>query len=662
MHHSRKRLIQGLLLCSPLALLPLQAAARADSVADNLPVVTGTSMSSGRVKNSLVIPATGCYKRGLHALSGECPPPVPQPAGTVVAQLASQWLNQYGRAEIVLADRLSDPTLGSGSLALLLPLCQQSEQLLLTQWGVRRDHQQTTLNVGLGQRWFNQAQGYWGYNVFYDYRRQGHHGRLGLGLEQRSAARSVAVNGYLPFSPWRIAEDQATQSRQAKGIDLRLQQQLPQRPQLQLNVVLEHYFAHALVAENAQQSPPRPTALTVGLDYTPVPLVTASYGYQLASAGVRHHQLQLNLTYRLGVPLALQLDPKQVAQAQTLASSRYALIRRNSQFVLEQRAYAPPAKADKADNAQAPEDTLQIELPNERQTGKPGESLTVSIKLSSSCALKDWHFTGEGDFTTQGGALQVDAEQQQATLTLPEQPGDYSLEIVASKAQGVTTRSNTLQVRVQAAEVEKVPPQPEAQGNKPTIAPQPSIARGATAHQPVPTTKVSPIVGSKPTAAPVIDAGNAQQAPTHTHKTNSSHEQSDEPTVNQENQPPSSGRRRSVDTDDGGDTLGELRRGVPPSFKGQRRASTLSDTASGTSENNHGRFAILSELETLADFKNKLFNNSTQSIGIDLAEKFVRAVEKNEGPLETEEEFKSVIGNPKHAEKIIKFSGLEFKE
>lgn len=458
MQNTRKRLFQGLLLCSPLSILSLQAAPMAISLPELGPLLRRPDL-----EESLPLPAyQACSKlvqtRKQHGRNA---------ANQQLGALTSQWLNQFGQAAVIFNDRLSESTLQTGRLALLLPLYEQSQQLLLTQWGVLRDHQQTTLNVGVGQRCFNQAQGYWGYHVFYDYRRQGNHGRLGLGLEQRSASRSVAVNGYLPVSGWRIAEDQTTQSRPAKGIDLRLQQQLPQHPQLQLTAVLEHYFARSLAPEDAQQPPPRPTAFTLGLDYTPLPLLTTSYAYQLASGGQRNHQLQLTLIYRLGVPLLQQLDPTQVAQAQSLAGSRYALIQRHSQIVLEQRAYEPPAKADQA---QAPQDTLQIELPNEQQQGEPGKSLTVPIKLSSSCALNAWQFTGEGDFITQGGGTpKVDFEQQQLILTLPDQPGEYSLEIVASKAQGVTTRSNTLQVRVQAAEVEKVLPQPE----EPTVSPQP---------------------------------------------------------------------------------------------------------------------------------------------------------------------------------------------
>ncbi|WP_253306468.1 inverse autotransporter beta domain-containing protein [unidentified bacterial endosymbiont] len=316
MQNSWKRLFQRLLFCSPLAILPLQAA----PTAINLPEL-GEPLGRPSLEELLPLP-----------LDPVCSKPVQQQCGRTAASqqlgaLTSQWLNQFGQAEIALSDRLSGSALRTGRLALLLPLYQQSHQLILTQWRVLRDRQQTTLDFGIGQRFFNQAQSYWGYNVFYDYHRQGNHGGLGLGLEQRGATRTVAVNGYLPLSGWRISEDQRSQSRSVKGIDLRLQQQLPKYPQLQLNAVLEHYFDQSLVSVHEQQTP-RPTAFMLGLDYTPIPLFTTSYAYQLASGGLRNHQLQLRLIYRLGVPWGQQLDPTQVAQS--LASNHYALIQRHS--------------------------------------------------------------------------------------------------------------------------------------------------------------------------------------------------------------------------------------------------------------------------------------------------------------------------------------------
>lgn len=108
MQPSWKKAIQGLLY-SLLVLLPLQVAPQANSITESLPVV-GTPMSRDQVKNSLVIQSTSCARDAYT-----------QPAGTAVAQLATQWLNQWGQAKVVLADRLSGPDLGSSHLALLLP-------------------------------------------------------------------------------------------------------------------------------------------------------------------------------------------------------------------------------------------------------------------------------------------------------------------------------------------------------------------------------------------------------------------------------------------------------------------------------------------------------------------------------------------------------------
>jgi hypothetical protein len=598
-------------------------------------------------------------------------------------------------------------------LALLLPLCEKSQQLLLTQWGIRRDHQQTTLNVGLGQRWFNQAQGYWGYHLFYDYRRQGYHGRLGLGLEQRSATRTVTVNGYLPLSGWRIAEDQATQSRPARGIDLRLQQQLPQRPQLQLNAVLEHYFAQKL-ATTQEQPPLRPTAFTLGLEYTPLPLVTASYGYQFATGGVREHQLQLNLIYRLGTPLSLQLDPKQVAQSQTLASNRYALIRRNSQIVLEQRAYEPPAKADQADNEPAPQDTLQIAFPNGLQVeGNPGQSLTVQLKLTSSCALTAWNFTGEGDFSTQGkGAIQVDHEKQQAILTLPtEEPGDYSLQIVASKEQGVTTRSNTLKVTVRAQEQEQQgQPKATSRGRPPkdptrnensdtafsTTGGSEAIVIAYTQGQDVQhgtllnspsISNIAPKGGNDndkgaeestvtyqnlgddqgPFESGVVPQGPNQKAGQSPEKHQNTLENNCMPSKTSDDNPLEVNLSVTSDapspinienlTGTDGNNVHEPPHPIPDTKPFGNESASPSDKSKHTK-----RSVKLSSLKSQEDFQSNLFNNARQPISAALAKKLAEAVITTKGPLETQQEFSSIIGDVDRAAKIIKASGLLFRD
>jgi Inverse autotransporter, beta-domain len=442
MRDSRKKLLQGLLLCSPLVMLSLQAA----PVAVNLPEL-GEPVGQPPLQENLPLPGTPASSK-LRPLK-ERQPSSRMAAGQQMGALTSQWLNQWGQAEILFNDALPESALPTGHLAVLLPLNQQPRQLLLTQWGVLRNRQQTTWHIGLGQRWFNQTQGYWGYNVFYDYRRSGNHGRLGLGLEQRGATRTLALNSYLPLSSWRMAEDRTTQSRPAKGVDLRLQQQLPHCPQLQFNAVAEHYFTQALAAEIAQQAPARPTAFTLGVDYTPMPLLTTSYAYQLASGGRGNHQLQLKLIYRLGVPWAQQLDPTQVAQVQSLAGSRYALIQRHSKMILEQRAYQATKEVPKLE-------TIQITLPSAILSGLPGQSLIVAITLTSKCPIAEWQFTGEGSFVDNGGTYQVDVDKQQLTLQFPHQAGDYSLQIIASKAQGSIARSNTLQVQVRAPAV--VPP------------------------------------------------------------------------------------------------------------------------------------------------------------------------------------------------------------
>ncbi|MEW9809585.1 MAG: inverse autotransporter beta domain-containing protein [Candidatus Symbiodolus clandestinus] len=333
MQRSRKELlIEGLLFfCSAWALLPLQAAVHCDPT-----------------------------------------------AAQQLRQLATEWTNQFGQSAVVLTPPLSKCGLCSGYGELLLPLRQQGQQLLLTQLGLQHDSSQTTYNIGVGQRHLTRSPGYWGYNLFYDYRRQGNHSRLGLGLERHGAQGMIRLNGYLPLSNWRFDVKNTLQSRPAEGIDLQLQRTICQQPYLRVQLLLTHYFSHSLAREAEKQSPPGSSTATVGFDYAPVPLFNASYGYQISSGGLRTHQLQFSLIYRLGVPLAQQFDPHQVVNAYSLNNSHFELIKRQARIVLQQRSgpvestVAPEEseEPEESKESEKPKDTSQVSIPSP-QSGKP---------------------------------------------------------------------------------------------------------------------------------------------------------------------------------------------------------------------------------------------------------------------------------------------------
>jgi adhesin/invasin len=127
-----------------------------------------------------------------------------------------------------------------------------------------------------------------------------------------------------------------------------------QQPHWRFKLIGERYFGRTL-SERDKTRCHNQSIVTTGVDFTPVPLITAGYGYRLGSGKQKTHQLQLALTYRLGIPLMQQLDTHQVAAVHSLAGNRLALVQRNNQIVLQQQ----------------PNNEIQLELPSTLQ-GKIG--------------------------------------------------------------------------------------------------------------------------------------------------------------------------------------------------------------------------------------------------------------------------------------------------
>lgn len=361
-----------------------------------------------------------------------------QPAAPVLithlAQKSQQWLNQWGEVEIALQSSRSDGL--QGSVALLLPLEQSPQQLLFTQGGWHRDQEGTLLSLGVGQRWFYSAHSHWGCNLFVDYRRHDQHQRLGLGAEQRHSSLVWNLNGYLPLSPRRLVANRADWVRPARGFDLRLQYQPPQQPHWRVNLTTEHYWGTiAATRDHGRQH--NPTAVTLGVAYTPLPLVTAGYDFKVGTGQQRSHQLQLTLHYHLGVPLAHQLDPQQVAATQSLEGNRLNLVQRSRHLVLQQQ----------------PNDEIQLILQPERIVQPVGSRVTIALQLRSSRPLKEWMLEWQGDLLQHTAPPQINAAQDQAGLILPSRPGNYRIQLVARNARGVVAYSNELWVIAEAVEV-----------------------------------------------------------------------------------------------------------------------------------------------------------------------------------------------------------------
>ncbi|HEX4662243.1 MAG TPA: invasin domain 3-containing protein [Candidatus Saccharimonadales bacterium] len=250
-------------------------------------------------------------------------------------QNVEQWLQQFGTARVELGtDSRFKPH--TGSLDLLLPLYSSESNLVFTQNGIRNVDGQFTGNVGLGHRHFT---GGWmlGYNAFYDQNMSRGHKRIGSGVEAWRDYLKLSGNGYYRLSDWRNSQDVIDyDARPANGFDLRTEAWLPTYPALGARVMYEQYYGNevALVGKDKRQSNPK--AVTAGLSWTPVPLVSLTTDHKKGgSQSETLFGLQFNLQF--GKSLTSQLDPASIDLKRTLAGSRMDLVERNNNIVLEYR-------------------------------------------------------------------------------------------------------------------------------------------------------------------------------------------------------------------------------------------------------------------------------------------------------------------------------------
>ncbi len=89
----------------------------------------------------------------------------------------------------------------------------------------------------------------------------------------------------------------------ARGYDLTARMRMPFYQHLNTSVSVEQYFGDRVDLFNSGTGYHNPVALSLGLNYTPVPLVTVTAQHKQGESGENQNNLGLNLNYRFGVPL-----------------------------------------------------------------------------------------------------------------------------------------------------------------------------------------------------------------------------------------------------------------------------------------------------------------------------------------------------------------------
>lgn len=296
-------------------------------------------------------------------------------SGEVNEQIES-WLSPWGNASVNV--RVDDNgTFNGSSGSWFIPWNDNNRYLSWSQLGLTQQTDGLVSNAGVGQRW---VAGNWllGYNTFYDNLLDENLQRAGLGAEAWGQNLRLSANYYQPFAGWRDDSD-VQEQRMARGYDVTAKAWLPWFHHLNTSVSFEQYFGDSVDLFNSGTGYHNPMAVNLGLDYTPVPLVTISAAHKQGESGVSQNNLGLKLNYRFGVPLAKQLSAGEVAETRSLRGSRYDPAERNSLPVMEFRQRK----------------TLSVYLATPPWDLKGGETVMLKLQIRSTHGIRQLHWQGD---------------------------------------------------------------------------------------------------------------------------------------------------------------------------------------------------------------------------------------------------------------------------
>ena len=350
---------------------------------------------------------------------------------------ATDWLSRWGTARVSLGVD-EDFSLKSSSFEFLHPWYETPDNLVFSQHTLHRTDDRTQTNHGIGWRYFTPS---WmsGVNMFIDHDLTRYHTRTGMGVEYWRDYLKLSGNGYLRLSNWRSASelDNDYEARPANGWDLRAEGWLPAWPQLGGKLVYEQYYGDevALFGKDERQNDPH--AITAGLSYTPVPLISFSAEQRQGKQGENDTRIGMELTLQPGHSLQKQLDPAEVAARRSLVGSRYDLVDRNNNIVLEYRK----------------KELVRLTLTDPLK-GKPGEVKSLVSSLQTKYALKGYDIEA-ASLQSAGGKVAVSGKDIQVTIppyrftAMPETDNTYPIAVTAEDSKGNFSRREESMVVVE---------------------------------------------------------------------------------------------------------------------------------------------------------------------------------------------------------------------
>ncbi len=343
------------------------------------------------------------------------------------------WLGQFGTARVQM-NLNDDLKLDGSAVDVLVPLYDNQKSMLFTQLGARNKDSRNTVNIGAGVRTF-QNDWMYGANTFFDNDMTGKNRRIGVGVEAWTDYLKLSANSYFGTTDWHQSRDFVDYNeRPANGYDVRAEAYLPAYPQLGGKLMYEKYRGDEVALFGKDDRQKNPHAVTAGVNYSPIPLLTVGAEHRAGKGSKNDSSINFQFNYRLGESWQSHINPTAVASTRTLAGSRYDLVERNNDIVLDYQKQA----------------LIKLTLPEEVM-GEALSRATVNALVVSKYGLErvDWDSAG---LIAAGGSL-TQVSPQKVLLTLPPYQSTrsnniHTLSAVAHDRQGNTSPRVTMQIVV----------------------------------------------------------------------------------------------------------------------------------------------------------------------------------------------------------------------
>lgn len=223
----------------------------------------------------------------------------------------------------------------------------------------------------------------------------------------------------------------------ARGYDVTAKAWLPWFHHLNTSVSFEQYFGDSVDLFNSGTGYHNPMAVNLGLNYTPIPLLTLSAAHKQGESGVSQNNLGLKVNYRFGVPLAKQLSSAEVAATRSLRGSRYDSPERESLPVFEFRQRK----------------TLSAFLATPPWDLKGGETVMLKLQIRSTHGIRQLHWQGDTQALSLTSPAKSNSSDGWSVIMPAWSEGDgarnsWKLSVVVEDEDGQRVSSNEITLSV----------------------------------------------------------------------------------------------------------------------------------------------------------------------------------------------------------------------